>query len=224
MKKSLLLVLAALVLASLACNMSGLGLPGSAPAEDSGILFQDDFSSSTSGWDSVRDNEAITDYENGSYRIWVNKTNYNYWANPGLGDKLPGDVSVEVEAFKLAGPDVNSYGVMCRYTVVNDMSNFYYFAVSSDGYEGIFKVQNSEESLLSDGKGMKPSSQVHPGAAMNRIRAVCVGNTLTLYVNGQQVDSVTDDSLSNGDAGLIAGSYDEVGVDVSFDNFKVTKP
>lgn len=223
MKKSLLLGLFTMLFVSMACNLGGLGVPAG-PTADPRVLFKDDFSSKSSGWDSFRDDTAITDYENEGYRIQVNKSSYNYWGNPGLADKLPGDVRVEVEAHKLSGPDVNSYGVICRYTVTNEKTNFYYFAVSSDGYEGIFKIENGEEKLLSAGKDMKQSSLVNLGTAMNRVRADCVGNTLTLYVNGQQVESVTDSSFSSGDVGLIAGSYDEVGVDIGFDNFLVTRP
>jgi hypothetical protein len=41
-------------------------------------------------------------------------------------------------------------------------------------------------------------------------------------VNGQQVLSATDSSLTSGDIGLIAGTYDEGNVDVLFDNLVVT--
>jgi hypothetical protein len=38
------------------------------------------------------------------------------------------------------------------------------------------------------------------------------------------VDSVPDTSFTSGDVGLIAGTYEEAGTDVLFDNFVVTKP
>ncbi len=35
------------------------------------ILFEDDFSNPNSGWDRYRDDEGITDYDNGTYKIGV---------------------------------------------------------------------------------------------------------------------------------------------------------
>jgi len=36
--------------------------------------------------------------------------------------------------------------------------------------------------------------------------------------------SVADSTLSSGDVGLLASTYDEAGVDILFDNFTVTTP
>jgi hypothetical protein len=36
--------------------------------------------------------------------------------------------------------------------------------------------------------------------------------------------SVTDSTLTSGDVGLLASTYDEAGVDILFDNFIVTVP
>lgn len=221
MKKQVFFALVALLVTSLACSFGSNTTGGGA---DSNILFQDDFSSSSSGWDTIRDTEGITDYENGSYRIMVNKPSFSFWSNPGLGDKLPGDVRVEVEVTKTAGPDVNDFGVICRYKTENDLANFYQFVVTSDGYVGIVKVSASDQTVLTSGGKLIESTAVNKSAAMNRIRAECVGSALTLYVNGQQVDSVTDTSFTTGDVGLIAGTYEESGTDMLFDNFIVTKP
>jgi hypothetical protein len=71
---------------------------------------------------------------------------------------------------------------------------------------------------------LQPSDAVKQGATLNRVRADCVGDSLTLYVNGQKVATATDTSLTTGDVGLIAGTYNEPGTDILFDNFVVTKP
>jgi hypothetical protein len=47
---------------------------------------------------------------------------------------------------------------------------------------------------------------------------------LTLYVNGDQVYSVEDASYASGDVGLIAGTFEETGADIRFDNFTVREP
>ena len=62
------------------------------------------------------------------------------------------------------------------------------------------------------------------GSASNHIRADCVGDTLTLYVNGMQLAQVKDARFPAGDVGLIAGTYATPGTDIRFDDFIVYQP
>jgi hypothetical protein len=220
MKKPALFVFFILLATGLTCSLGCTPQP----PNDPDALFQDNFSSVFSGWDSYRDSSGVTDYQDGGYRILVNQRNASFWATPGREDKFPADVRVEVEARKLGGPDENLFGLICRYTSRDDLANFYFFAITSSGYVGIYKVTNSVEELLSAGGGMVPSRAVKIDEAVNQIRAECVGDSLALYVNGTLVDSARDASFSSGDIGLIAGATSQRGVDIFFDNLKVTKP
>ena len=159
MKKSIFFATLALFAANLACSLSLPQTGGGSNA--SNILFKDDFSSTSSGWDTVRDTDGITDYENGAYRIQIktigtNGNGMSYWASPGLESQLPGDVRIEVDATKSAGPDDNDFGVMCRYTSANDTPSFYQFMVTSDGYVGIVLVSGGDQQMLSSDK-LQPS-------------------------------------------------------------------
>lgn len=58
----------------------------------------------------------------------------------------------------------------------------------------------------------------------NHLRFDCIDQTLTGYVNGRAVAITNDTDFPSGDAGLIAGTFDQPGVDVAFDNFVVIKP
>jgi len=71
---------------------------------------------------------------------------------------------------------------------------------------------------------MTSYSSINLGAATNHLRADCIGNTLTLYVNGSQGASATDSSVSGGDVGLVARTFEVDGTDIMFDNFVVYKP
>jgi hypothetical protein len=71
---------------------------------------------------------------------------------------------------------------------------------------------------------MLESSEILQGLATNHIRFDCVGSTLTLYVNGYQLDQQTDAEYTTGNVGLIAGTFSTVGADILFDNFSVFKP
>ncbi len=209
-------IFSVLVLAALACGSFGGGQttdPG-----DPNILFQDDFSSSSSGWEDIyRDADGISDYDQGGFRLQINQPQYDYWANPGLSFS---DVSIEVDAQKIGGPEDNDFGLICRYV---DESNFYFFLATSDGYYAVGKNGASGQSLIGS-EYFVETDQVRSGNAVNRLRADCVGSTLTFFINGTQVAQVTDSEHTSGDVGVMAGTFDEPGTDILFDNFVVRRP
>ena len=224
MKKYLILVLSALFFANLACCGSA-GIACSAPQQPDNVLYQDDFSDSSSGWARITDADGVTDYDEGFYRIRVdtigqNENGMDMWSHPGKD--LKGDVRIEVDATKIGGPDENDMGVLCRYSKTNDAYNFYYFVITSDGYVGIAKMKESDANMISSEK--LTESDAVKKTTTNHIRADCIGNKLTLYVNGTEVATATDDEFTGGDIGLIAGTFSTPGTDIHFDNFVVTKP
>jgi len=213
--RSFALFLVPLLVLTLACSaLSGpeIGAPG-----DPSALFSDDFSDPDSGWDRVQAEEGVTDYDNGRYRIFVDQSQHDYWANPGLSFT---DVQVEADATKIGGPDDNDFGLICRY---QDTENFYAFLISSDGYYSIMKYSGgSSETLGAD--AMLSTDAVIQGDSTNHLRADCIGDSLTLYANGERLHAVTDSAFSSGDVGLIAGTFDEPGADIAFDDFVVLQP
>jgi len=219
MKKTVFLALAVLLLASLACNF-GVSTSPAAPAASQNVLFQDDFSNTSSGWDQASGDNGSTDYNNGTYRINVVTTQYDAWANPGKS--FDADMIVEVDAVKAGGPDANDFGVICRYNQQDGgIFNFYYFIIGSDGYAAIYKMVDSSATALSEQTGVSAIK----ASETNHLRAECVGSNLTLYVNGQKILSASDSDLTGGgDAGLLAGTFDTAGTDITFDNFLVAKP
>jgi zinc-ribbon domain len=182
------------------------------------LLFSDDFSDPNSGWDRVNETDYSADYVNNAYRILVNKEMMDIWANPD--DLSFGDVSIEVDATKNGGPDDNDFGAICRY---QDVDHFYYGIVSSDGYFGIIKTtSDGSETLGRD--SLDYSDLIHKGFATNHIRFDCIGDVLTLYVDGVQLDQQIDDEYTYGNVGLTAGTYKTPATDVLYDNFIVSQP
>jgi len=214
----LILVFSMLAIFSLACNLSEVTkIFGDFPTEGGDVLFQDGFSDTSSGWDQIRTQDGITDYEEDRYRIVVNTPNADFWANPGLAFQ---DVVIDVDAGKVSGPDDNDFGVLCRY---QDVRNFYFLIISSDGYYGIGKVMNGEQQLLAPPQ-MYHSELINPGEEPNHIRAICSGAELKLFVNGNLLTEARDFSFSDGDIGLIVGTFDFPGVDIWFDNLSIRVP
>lgn len=198
---------------------AGLLIATQAPAQaqPSGtVLFQDDFAQPTTGWDRFMVNEGVMDYDSGGYRILVNDLETNFWATPRRNFK---DVRIEVDTGKLAGPDENRIGVLCRYSG----ANYYFFIITSDGYYGVGLFKDNAATLLGQSE-LQPSSNINKGLAVNHLRADCVGDTLTFYINGFQAAQVKDAALTSGDVGMLAGTFGAPGVDIVFDNFVVLQP
>ncbi len=188
-----------------------------APASSSNILFEDDFSNTSSGWHQMNITEGIADYEDGYYKIIVHAKNTDFWAYPGLNFE---DTIIEVDAATVAGPLDNNLGVICRH---QDIKNFYFFIISSDGYYGSGKVIENEQTLIAANK-MQPSEAITQGYSTNHIKAVCDGPHMSLNVNGVQLTAVEDSALTSGDVGLLAGTFSESNTSIHFDNFVVKKP
>jgi len=204
--------LTTLVLSLLLCGCAGDG------GQES--LFQDDFGNPRSGWGADQREEFERGYEKGDYFIQLYEPNWFIWAHPG---KQFEDVSVEVDAYLASASQDAHLGVLCRHV---DTDNFYYFAISADGYYAIFRrVDGGDlEVLTGDGSGMSPSPAIGTGEQTNRLLAVCQGDELSLYVNGELLEAVSDDTHVRGDVGVGAGSGAAGNVRVQFDDFFATRP
>ena len=188
-----------------------------APAQPSGsVLFQDDFAQPTTGWDRLLVTEGVMDYYSGGYRMLVNSLQTNFWATPRRNFS---DVRIEVDTGKMAGPDENRIGLVCRLTG----KDYYFFIFSSDGFYGMGLFKDGQAVLLGQSE-MQYSENINKGVAINHLRADCAGNTLTFFINGFQVAQAQDATLTSGDVGVLAGTFNEVGTDVLFDNFVVLQP
>jgi len=180
------------------------------------ILFQDDFSENTGIWQTWSGSNTRIDYDSGGLRFFVNEVNQDYWARPGKDYK---DVQIGATAEKMSGPNDNQYGIICRY---KNSENFYYFAISSDGYFGIVRVQEGVYTILND-VDMQYSEWIHQGEAVNRLSARCSASDLDLSVNGHLLALVQDNAFTSGDVGMITGTFEEPGTDILFQEFVVTQ-
>ena len=198
------------------CISAPTVIPSPIPAAPSGtVLFKDEFDANATGWDRFANDGGIMDYFNGGFRILVKKPGLNFWSTP---HKNYGNVRVEADAMKLAGPDENRMGLMCRY----QGGNYYFFIISNDGFYGIGKFIKGQTVLLGQ-EEMQKSPLIQPNA-VNHLQADCIGKTLAFILNGSQLAATQDGDLSSGDVGVLAGTFSQPGVDISFDHFVVTQP
>jgi hypothetical protein len=221
MRNRLLLIVSGLTFVCLlaACTPATPLPPTLTPTPLGEVLFQDDFSDPNSGWDQYNGMLGLTDYANGAYRIAVNEAGRLFWANPGQEFT---DVSIEVTAQKVSGGDQNSYGVICRY---QSTDSFYALTIGSDGTYGIRKREQAGVAPIFIGNPFQETSPViQTGEATNTIRADCIGNTISLYVNGELLVQVEDAGNLSGDVGLFVGTFSASTTEVLFDNFVVRTP
>ena len=199
---------AALVLASLACSLPG-----------SGALLEDDFSGSDVTWGTGTDADSSVEYSNGMLNFAVNKDLYFVWSTPNSEDYE--NIHIEVTAINNSTDSAGAFGVICNLQITNTS---YYFAVTGAGEYAIGRYTFAGDTLLTNDGQWSKSNMIAPDADSYRIGADCGNNTLTLYVDSQQVDSVSDSTYTSGNVGAFAWSGEQLnGTDVSFDDFVVTR-
>ncbi|RPI33272.1 MAG: hypothetical protein EHM70_06510 [Chloroflexota bacterium] len=129
------------------------------------------------------------------------------------------DIRLQVDAEPVDGPSNGFYGLVCRF---QDNYHYYAFVAGADSSYGIARVDNGEINYLSSGApGESPAFRV---SGMNTLQASCIGDTLTLYLNGVKLLETSDDAYSSGYVGLAVGTRDIPGVRIRFDNYLVLSP
>jgi len=181
------------------------------------VLFKDDFSSTLSGWEVGEYETGSVGYGAGGYFVTSTGGGETMW---GVANQSFSDLIIEVETQQVrAGPENdNDYGVACR---IQSNGDGYYLLISGDGYYAIFVAEEDEFVPLVD---FTESDVIRTGNTTNRIKAVCDGPRLELFVNGRRVASAEDNTFASGDIALTATSYEDAGAEIHFDELVVYQP
>ncbi|PWB52066.1 MAG: hypothetical protein C3F13_12375 [Anaerolineales bacterium] len=182
------------------------------------IIFEDDFSNPDSGWGEYSDDYGSNSYSNGSYSIYVEQLDYCIWDTLGRSFS---DIAIEVDVQKVRGPETNEYGVICR---LKDNDNFYYAGITSDGYYGFGKMLDGEWADLGKHEWDFNDQVIDTVDGVNHLKFTCDYSEMLEEVNGTHLAYASDPDFRSGDIGLYVCAYDEGGVEVLFDNLKVTTP
>jgi hypothetical protein len=209
----ILLAIAVLVSASLGCNaLSALG---------NGPLLEDNFEGSDSNWGTGTDADSSVEYSDGGLRTKIFTQNYFVWSTPN--DQDYENVHVEVTVKNNETDSTTAFGVLCHQQAVTD--SFYYFVITPGGEYAIAKAALAQTDVfLTNDDQWVQSDTIAQNAASYRVGADCGNGTLALYVDGQQIVSVSDSTYVNGGVGVLVWSGEDVASgDVTFDDFVVTK-
>ncbi|MDD3948255.1 MAG: PT domain-containing protein [Anaerolineaceae bacterium] len=180
------------------------------------LVFEDKFDSDKGVW-SIGDFETYNvQLANGSLTYTMKNLNWNAWDY--LPDQEFEDVALEAsfENVDLIG-DADQ-GFVCRY---QDSSNYYMLSYRYDNYVSIYALVDSEYTSLY--KGYVDTDVIQMD--VNTAKAVCEGNQLSLYVNGDLMAQAVDpnNTFPIGKVGFVMGSSDTSDVKISIDYFKVFK-
>ena len=186
------------------------------------LVLEDDFSTTLDRWPHLTETRRSAGYASGTYEIAAAaKAETSAFLRR---DKAPsaGDVLVQVDGRLTMGKAGNGYGLICRAT---DQENYYRFNITNDGYYGIFKVQDGNETAL---RGPSKSTAIS-SSHLNQIQALCVSYSdpprteLRLWINGTAVENVVDDSrpVNGYQVGLYARDVSGGGTRWEFDNFQL---
>lgn len=115
-------------------------------------------------------------------------------------------------------PDDTSYGIIFRYQ--ND-DNYYQFDVDGQGSYTLGRIVNGDYEAIID---LTPSEAIQKGQALNHFEVRCVGPSITVSINGRQVDQARDTTFQRGAVGVTAGLDSPSTSQVVFRALRIYRP
>ena len=125
------------------------------------------------------------------------------------------DFAVEIKAGCVIAETPAEYGLIFR---MQDSQNFYCFSVTNEGYWQLRKrVSGAWQVILAPAF----SGAIVTGDYWNYLGVVCLGSSITLYVNEEQVGQTSDSEFGSGWIGVMGRSFDTGGIQTVYDDLLV---
>jgi hypothetical protein len=246
-KKTLFTIVAVLILVTLACGSSntvttkesslGSEVATEAPVENTAEpvdtvapvpdspWYVEEFKTNLDNWTEFYfTQESDTEYENETditvkNGVWFDiniPETYIYLFNENFTYE---DVSIETEV-ENTGPHNSQYiNLVCRYT---PDKGWYEFSVAASGMVQLWRYSFDDGYILIEDGG---STDINQGNATNVFKMTCVGNELSLFINGEQWRSeIKDSNYREGYIGISAGTMNVFPIQVVFNWVEVSQP
>lgn len=179
-------------------------------------VLEEHFQSPDQTWGEQSGDAFSRGYANDGYFFQISRPNWFTWT---ASAKEFRDTRVVIGARLISGSEDNHHGVICR---MDGAGAFYYLAISSDGYYGIFRRVNSGSlEAINESGGMVHSPAIRTGNTANILEAICEGDRLSLSANGELLETVIDGTLRKGRIGFGAGNGAVDNVRVGFDDLAI---
>jgi hypothetical protein len=189
------------------------GTPPEAPDkyaknETSGPLsIEDDFSRATGLWE-----QSQTMVVDGAYEMRLEQPNYDSYGL-FLGASQVSNFDMAVDVTQLSGSPVAEYGIRFRQASPGD---HLMFSISGNGF---FRLLRVSDETYSSAVPWTKSELIKTGeGAVNRLRVVADGATITGFINDQQVLEYRDAVQSSGQLTLGLVTFEQGDLTVRFDN------
>jgi serine/threonine protein kinase len=187
------------------------------PVNPGDVILRDDFSDD-SVWGVLTDEKSSIQYANEALQMIIHSENYFVWTTPDSEEYE--DIHMEVTVINNNTDSNTAFGFLCNQQ--SDDDSFYYLVVTPNGQYVIARAASGKDDVfLTNNDEWGYSDRITQDAGSYRIGADCgTDGTLTLYVDGEEIDSVTDSSYSSGGVGIMTWSGDgSSNANVSFDDF-----
>lgn len=168
-------------------------------------------------WEEFENDDYYAELDDDAYIVSSDEDTNLIWALNR--DEEYDDIVMHVEIEHLTNGDRNGFGVMCRV----DPDNFddgYSFIVRGNGTYGIgYWEDNEYTSLLDEDDDFASDRDIDEDDSYT-MTAVCVGEYLALYIDGELIDEIEDDTYDEGLVGVAVINFED-GVEVAFDNLVI---
>jgi hypothetical protein len=205
-------------------TLPAISTPTTAAVVPSNVLLTDDFSVTSTEFETYTDENGTVETKDGVYVVRAISDLWHWGRTTSQYDNTVAEFDVTL----ISGPANNNagFGVVCRLSEREDTSiDGYMLAISGDGYYTIRSVTASNMSPLVD---WTYSDAVKQGNVANKIRATCNGSELKLEVNGQVVAEATTiaGGATFGSLAFAAISFEDAEpiAEIHFDNLVVSQP
>jgi hypothetical protein len=182
------------------------------------VLLEDDFSDD-SIWGLLEGENSTIEYTDETLQVQIFRENWIVWTTPN--EEVYENVHMEVTAYNNDDEMATAFGIVCYQQ--EDGSSYYYAVMTPAGEYAIAIAAEGETDVFITNNDQWAESELIENKSSYRIGMDCGHGVLSLYVDGQLIDSVSDDTYTDGTSGLIVWSGEDVSAaDVSFDDFLMT--
>ena len=195
--------------------------PTAVPTAAARTLLDEDFTASALNW--PNDPQGTAWLTSGSYQLATRDAS-KFVAISAPVAQTPNDVVVSATLRKVSGPIGGGYGIILRdqgplpQEGTRQDGRYYVLEVGDKGEVGIWRRESDH---WVDVLPWQHSDIVKTDSSTNELTVRAIGNTLSLFVNGTQVTTRTDDALTFGSVGLFVGGD---GNHVAVEHFSVQTP
>lgn len=126
------------------------------------------------------------------------------------------DVVIRLRAANVGTINTNKVSLVCRRTG----NTWYEFSVTSGGLWNLEYYSSGVSTIIGTGA----ATALKSGQNINEYEMSCLGNEISLKVNGQAVRTITDDNLTDGQVGFSISSIQFFPVEIEIKQFEVAEP